>query len=64
MATQMSSQAFVYLIGIVLACGIFVLVKRFSRGRLVLGYFTVEGIVVAIFAAGCFIAAYMTGNLR
>ncbi len=59
----MNSQGFVYLLGIALACGIFVLVKRLSRGRVVLNYFTAEGIVVGIFAVGCFVAAYMTGSL-
>lgn len=57
----MNSQAFVYLLGVALACGIFLLVKRLSSGRVVLNYFTAEGIVVGIFAVGCFIAAYMDG---
>lgn len=56
----MNSQAFVYLLGIALACGIFLLVERLSSGRVVLDYFTAE-VVVGIFAVGCFIAAYMDG---
>lgn len=58
----MNSQAFVYLLGVALACGIYLLVKRLSRGRVVLNYFTAEGIVVGIIAVGCFIAAYMNGD--
>ena len=59
----MNSQGFVYVLGIALACGIFFLVKRLSRGRVVLGYFTAEAIVVSLFGVGCFVAAYMTGGL-
>lgn len=58
----MNSQAFVYLLGVALACGIFLLIKRLSHGRVVLNYFTAEGIVVGIFAIGCFIAAYVSGG--
>ena len=61
--TRINSQGFVYLLGIGLACGIFVLMKWLSHGRVVLNYFTAEGIVVGIFAVGCFIVAYMTGGL-
>lgn len=49
-------------VGVALACGIFLLVKRLSSERVVLDCFTAEGIVVGIFAVGCFIAAYMNGD--
>jgi hypothetical protein len=58
----MNSQLIVYLLGIGLAGGIFLMVKRLSHGRVVLSYFTAEGIVIGLFAVGCFIAAYMTGG--
>lgn len=58
----MNSQTFVYLLGTALACGIFLIVRRLSHRRVALNYFTAEGIVVGIFAAGCFIAGYMKGD--